>query len=202
MYYHIINIFKGGSKVTTNYYVVHGSFGNPFGNWFPWLKSKLAERDLECIVPYFLSPKHQTYENWEGLLNYYKHLGEIGEKTIFVAHSLGCVFVAKYILENKIKVKGFISVSGFNNFLSGDEDFDNINSPFFVENSKLEKLSNYCPIRHSFISDNDPYLPQDVLKRFANTINAESYVVHNGGHINAESGYVEFPALLNVLLSK
>ena len=36
-----------------NYFVIHGSYGNPYKNWIPWLKQKLAIRKKECFVSTF-----------------------------------------------------------------------------------------------------------------------------------------------------
>ena len=39
----------------------------------------------------------------------------------------------------------------------------------------------------------------EIEKSFADTISKEQYVIKNGGHINAESGYTKFEEILNVL---
>jgi predicted alpha/beta hydrolase family esterase len=39
----------------------------------------------------------------------------------------------------------------------------------------------------------------EVEKAFADSISNEQYVIKNGGHINAESGYTEFEEILKVL---
>ena len=54
-----------------NYFIIHGSFGNPFGNWFPWLfeeiertKPKEQEEPI-CYVPQFpTGVGFQNYRNW------------------------------------------------------------------------------------------------------------------------------------------
>ena len=39
----------------------------------------------------------------------------------------------------------------------------------------------------------------DVEKEFADTISTEQYCIHNGGHLNAESNYIEFKELLKYI---
>ena len=34
-----------------NYIVLHGSFGSKDGNWFPWIKEQLENRNKEVVVP-------------------------------------------------------------------------------------------------------------------------------------------------------
>ena len=37
-----------------NYFIIHGSYGNPYKNWIPSLKSQLSKRKLNCIVPWLM----------------------------------------------------------------------------------------------------------------------------------------------------
>ena len=52
-----------------NVFLVHGSFGKPFENWFPWLEEELANRNISCVIPSFPTPEHQNYSDWEQLRN-------------------------------------------------------------------------------------------------------------------------------------
>lgn len=38
----------------SNYLLLHGSFGSPFVNWFPYLRKKIEEKGLEVYSPVFL----------------------------------------------------------------------------------------------------------------------------------------------------
>lgn len=51
-----------------NYFIIHGSYGNPYKNWIPWLKKELGKRKLNCMVPNFTSPYQQNYESWSKIL--------------------------------------------------------------------------------------------------------------------------------------
>jgi len=182
-----------------NYFIIHGLMGKPFENWFPWLEKKLSEKNLRCVVPQFPTPYQQSYTNWEKLLNYYKELGFVDKDTVFIAHSIGSTFVAKYVIRNNIKIKGLISVSGFNNFLSGMEEFDNMNKSFFLDNRELSKFKEYVDFIHCFISENDPHLPIDKLKEFADKIGGELHIISNGGHFNTAAGYVKFDDVYDII---
>ena len=61
----------------------------------------------------------------------------------------------------------------------------------------LKDIKNYCNEIICYYSDNDPYVKYDVEKSFADTIATKQHCIHNGGHLNAESNYVEFKELLN-----
>jgi len=182
-----------------NYFIIHGLAGKPFENWFPWLEKELSLRNLRCIVPQFPTPYQQSYTNWEKLLNYYRELGFVDENTVFIAHSLGSIFITKYVIRNSIKIRGLISVSGFNNFLSGIEEFDNINKSFFLDNRELSKFKDYADFIHYFISENDPYLPTEKLKEFVDMIGGELHIIPDGGHFNTNSGYVKFDEVYDII---
>ena len=174
------------------YIIIHGSFGSKDGNWFPWLKSKLSDKNVE--VPQMpVGVGNQNFENWSKVLDELK----IDENTIIIAHSIAPIFVCKYLITKKIKVKKLIFVCGFNNYLGIDPDFDAVNEPMFINN--LEDIKIYCNNIICFYSNNDPYVKFDVEKSFADTTSNEQYIIENGGHINAESGYTEFEEILKVI---
>ena len=177
-----------------NYIVLHGSFGSKDGNWFPWLKQELEKKNYEVTGPQMpVGVGNQNYDNWSLEFNKLK----INEETIIIAHSIGPIFVCKYLINNKIKVKKLIFVCGFNNYLGIDSDFDAVNEPMFIDN--LEEIKKYCDEIICYYSDNDPYVSFDVEKSFADSISTKQYVIENGGHINEERGYTKFEEILEVL---
>ena len=41
-----------------NYFIIHGSFGNPFVNWFPYLRKEIEKKELEV---YYLNKFSKRY---------------------------------------------------------------------------------------------------------------------------------------------
>jgi len=174
-----------------NYIILHGSFGSCEGNWFPWLKKQLKNKNYKVDVPQMpVGVGNQNYENWS---KEFSKL-DINENTIIIAHSIAPIFVCKYLINNKVKVKKLIFVCGFNNYLGIDKDFDAVNEPMFIDN--LEDIKNYCSDIVCYYSDNDPYVKFDVEKSFSDTISNKQYIIKNGGHINSETGFTEFEDIL------
>ena len=66
-----------------NYFIIHGSVGKPFENWFPWLEETLTSQGKQVIVPQFPSPEGQSYENWSAILEVYLKLGMIKENSYY-----------------------------------------------------------------------------------------------------------------------
>ena len=184
--------------MNNNYFIIHGSFGNPFSNWIPWLRKELEKESLEVYTPDFpTGVGYQNYENWSRLLNSYIQSGILNENTTIYAHSIAPIFICKFLIENKIRVKKLVFVCGFNNYLGINEEYDAVNNSMYINN--LEDVKKCCDDIVCYYSDNDPYVKYDVEKNFADKISSKQYCIHNGGHLNAESNYTEFKELLNNL---
>ena len=181
-----------------NYFIIHGSFFFFFSNWIPWLRSELESKGKTVYTPDFPSGVgYQNYANWEKLLNCYVECGLLNENTIIYAHSIAPIFISKYLVKNKIKVKRLVFVCGFNNYLGINEEYDNVNeSMYFAELSEVKK---YADEIICYYSDNDPYVKYESEKDFADTIATKQFMISNGGHLNSEAGYSEFKELLNYI---
>ena len=189
---------KSGGNMKNNYLLTHGSFGSPFSNWIPYLRKEIESKDLEVYTPDFpTGVGYQKYENWSRLLKTYVEANIINENTIIFAHSIAPIFICKFLVENKIKVKRLVFVCGFNNYLGIDKDYDAVNESMYFD--KLIDVKNYCDDIVCFYSDNDPYVKNDAEKEFADAITKNQIMISGGGHLNSESGYTEFPELLKYL---
>ena len=181
-----------------NYLLVHGSFGSPFSNWIPYLRKEIENKNLEVYTPDFpTGVGFQNYDNWSNLLKTYVEAKILNENTIIFAHSIAPVFICKFLVENKLKVKRLVFVCGFNNYLGIDPDYDAVNESMFFHD--LSDIKNYCADIVCFYSDNDSYVKYDVEKEFANTITENQIMISGGGHLNSESNYTEFKELLEYL---
>ena len=106
-----------------NCIIVHGTMGNPDENWFLWAQTEIAKvlgcEKYEVLVPHFPyvigSNENQGYDLWKKIMLAYANAGLINEETILIGHSLGPVFIYRFLYDTKIKVKAVISVSGKNN---------------------------------------------------------------------------------------
>lgn len=181
-----------------NYFLIHGSFGSPFVNWLPWLRKELEGRNREVYTPDFpTGVGFQNYENWSNLLKAYLEAGLITENTTIFAHSIAPVFISKFLVENKVPVKKLVFVCGFNNYLGIDKDYDSVNRGMYLKN--LNDVKDYCKEIICLYSNDDPYVPYEVEKDFADAIATGQEVIEGGGYLNSESGYREFPKLLEYI---
>ena len=181
-----------------NYFIIHGSFGSPYSNWFSWLSDFISSEGKQVYVPDFpIGVGYQNYDNWSKLLKVYLDLGLINENTTIIGHSIAPIFISKFLIENKVKVKKLIFVCGFNNYLGINEEYDAVNKSMYVNN--LEDIKTYAKEIICFYSDNDPYVKYTVEKDFADMISTEQIVLKGAGHINSESGYDTFEDIVHYL---
>jgi len=177
-----------------NYFIIHGSFSSPYSNWIGWLHDFIQTEGKQVYVPDFpIGVEYQNYDNWSKLLK----LGLINENTTIIGHSIAPVFISKFLVENKVKVKKLIFVCGFNNYFGIDEEYDTVNKSMYFNN--LEDVKQCAKEIICFYSDNDPYVKYEVEKEFANSIATEQIFIPKAGHINSESGYDTFEDIVGYI---
>ncbi len=181
-----------------NYFIIHGSFSSPYSNWIGWLHNFIENNGKSVYVPNFpIGVGYQNYENWSKLFKFYLDLGLINEDTTIIGHSIAPVFISKFLIENKVKVKKLIFVCGFNNYFGIDEEYDAVNGSMYFEN--LDEVKKYTNEIICFYSNNDPYVKFEAEKDFADKLGAKHLLLPDAGHINSESGYDTFEDIVNYL---
>ena len=178
-------------------FLIHGAYGNPQENWFPWLKKELAALGYEVIAPSFPTPKNQSLENWMNVMKL--HLKDIDEETIFVAHSIAPAFVLSVLEKINVKTKACFFVSGFIEKLD-NEKFGIINKTFTGKEFDLEKIKQNCKEFIVYASDNDPYVPLIKTARLAKSIGGQLTIIPGAGHFNEKSGFTKFLKLRDDIL--
>lgn len=182
-----------------NYIIIHGSYGTPFENWFSWLFKKLSENEQnKVLAPQFPCGEGvQNYENWARVMDAYKSF--IDENTVFIGHSLSPAFIVDYILDNNLKVNKLFFAAPFYGLIN-IPDFDKVNEPFFRRDD-LEKIKDHVNSSTCFISNNDPYVPNELSEIFSDKINAKKIYVKNAGHFNTAAGYDKFVQLYDEIMN-
>ncbi len=178
--------------------IFHGTGGSPEGNWFPWLKAELAQLGQEVFVPTMPTPDNQSVASWRDATQ--KQLPFIfGPDTILVGHSLGAVWVAEILSQRRpAPVKASFFISGFLHDL-GDEWFDSRNHEFTHYPFNWENIRAMGGDKFVLHGDNDPYVPVAEAEGLANKLGVKPILIKDGGHLNAEAGYTEFPELLALI---
>lgn len=176
--------------------LIHGAYGNPKENWFPWLKLRLEEEGHEVIIPQFPTPEEQSLDSWMRVLNKYP----IDKNTILIGHSLGCALILRRLEMSSRRIEAAFLVAGFVGDI-GNEKFDSINKSFFdseLDWNLIKQNSNHFLV---YASDNDPYVPLEKEKALAEHLGVELQIIKKAGHLNKKAGYDTFSKLLEDIKS-
>lgn len=193
--------------------IIHGSYGSPQENWFPWLKKELEKLGQKVIIPQFpcedwekvnktglkFFPKRQNLTNWIATFEK-KVLPKINNdgKICFIGHSLGPVFILHLITKYHLKLDCAYFVAPFLKVINGRWQFYLVNNTFYKIDFNFEKIRRLIPKSYVYCSDNDPYLPKKYSLEFANKMKSELITVKNAGHFNVSynAKFQKFPLLL------
>ena len=186
------------TKIEKRVIIIHGSYGNPNENWFPWLADEVRKLGHRAEVPSFPTPEGQNLESWKTVFR--EQVGALQHDMVLVGHSLGPGFILNLLEEATIPIIGTFLVSGFLGRL-GLEDFDPVNETFVCRDFSWDHIRINAGKIYIYNSDNDPYVPLAKGEELAKKLEGKLTVIRNGGHINASSGFNSFPQLLKDLKS-
>lgn len=179
--------------------IIHGSKGSPEGNWFPWLAEKLSQHGYTTYVPRMPTPEGQSLSSWREAFN--DQVGILESDSIVIGHSTGALFVLRLLESIKEPINTAVVVAGLTKKI-GLPEYDNLNTTFINHPFNWAKIR--CNASHfiCFSGDNDPYVPLSQGQEIADGVGARLITIHDGGHLNSESGYSQFPEILDQILNQ
>ena len=179
-----------------NAFIIHGAYGKPEENWIPFVRDGLQESDYIVHAPQFPTPEEQNYDNWLSVIT--PHLDKFTEETVLVGHSIGATFALCILEKLEVTIAKTVLVSGFLGNLN-NEQFDSINHTIAERDfawSLIQANSRQFFVVHG---DNDPYVPTEKASELSQHLSVPPIMIPNGGHLNADAGFTEFPLLLDLL---
>ncbi len=179
--------------IMKNAIIIHGTYGNPDENWFPWLKEELEKMGYRVDVPSFPTPDNQSLGSWMNTFGNPKD--KLNTDSILIGHSLGAVFILTILESLDSPVKAVFLVSGFLGLL-GNKEFDDLNISFATKKFNWEKIKSNFKKIYIYHSDNDPYIPLENAKAISKNLGGKLIVIKDAGHFNSKSGYDRFDRLL------
>ncbi|MCI9063436.1 MAG: hypothetical protein HFJ17_02380 [Clostridia bacterium] len=181
-----------------NVFVIHSYNGDTIDSFASSIEKLCIENDVDYYFPSFPIRNDATFESWEEVLNQYKEKNLLNEDSIIISHSLGCLFIPKYLAKYNFKVHTFISVAGALNY-SGKKSLEDVIKRFMPSKKDFSKcqdlVSNIC----SFYSDNDELNSIANLELYANSLNANKYLIRGAGHFNPKSNVRNIKELNDIL---
>lgn len=184
-------------------FIIHGWEGFPEECWFIWLKDELEKRGYQAFVPQMPNTDEPKIEEWVGFL---KKLVKPDEETYFVAHSIGCQAVMRYLesLPAKIKIGGALFVGPWFT-LTEETSYETkedkeIAKPWIETPIDFKKVKKHTTNFSAIFSDNDPFVPLSDSDLFKERLGTKITILHNKHHMGAEANMKEFPEVLKEFL--
>lgn len=143
----------------------------PGWDWKSTLHTDLGD-DFDVLVPHFPNKQNANYEEWK--IFFEKILDITDDDLVLVGHSLGGMFLIKYLSENKINknIKGlFIVASPFKRADKNDE-FQR-----FAHTEDLKNISDQIDNIHFIHSKDDKVVDFESLERFREELPKANYLV-------------------------
>lgn len=159
----------------------------PQKKWKTWIAEQMPEADV--LLPTFPNGFNAVYDEW--VIYFEKLIPLFGDDVRLVGHSLGAMFLTKYLHDNQLphKVRQLILVSGQYGKRSGDDM-----GSFLVESATgVERSADEI---HLFYSSDDPIVDYAGLAMYkADLPTAIAHDFSDRGHFLADT----FPELLKLL---
>jgi uncharacterized protein len=179
-----------------HFLIIHGTRGSPQGNWFPWLAKELGTYGT-VSVPAFPTPEGQSLENWVKIAE-----ADLAKQhsahTIIIGHSIGAACALRLAEKSANPTKALFLICPFLRELNLP-DYDPLNASFIQHAFDWRRVKAGTGKIICFAGDGDPYVPLSYAQEVADKTGAVLNLVKKGGHLNTESGYSQFPLLLQTI---
>jgi uncharacterized protein len=181
-------------------FIIHGSFGNPEENWFPWLKHELEKLGHRVFVPEFPIPKDDVeghnLDKWLQEFEQYKQ--HVNKETIFVAHSRGCSFLFQLLPRLNIKIDRLYLIGPF-------IDYDQWRPEVYIEYDSFQSQPYLWKKIRTLVNKIDVYqstndvIPISEGQFISDCLRANMHLIKNAGHFNVANNpkYIQFELLLS-----
>lgn len=162
----------------------------PRRDWKDSMADELGD-DFEVLLPKMPNVTYARYQEWEIWLG--RIIEFLRDDVILIGHSLGGIFLAKYLSVNTFpkKIMAAILIAAPFNDANSEESLAE-----FLPPSTLSKFANQCGEVYLVQSENDPVVPFEQVKMYKQALpEAKTIIFKDKGHFKQES----FPELVKLL---
>jgi len=166
--------------------LLHGWGGSDFPHWQSWLASEIAKEYGTVSFLKFSNFDFPDLEVWKKEL---KEELESFKPDIVICHSLANTLWFHLCVDSKLQEVEklyLVAPPSFNCAVEEIKSFFPLNLPTNTMAKETLLVS----------STNDPYMTIDEAKELQKSLNIKMIVLDNAGHINTDSGYGEWPWIL------
>ncbi len=172
--------------------LIHGYDGDPSRDWLPWMISKLADKKIPVIAPYLPQPTNPVLSEWLSTID--AAVGKPDTNTFFLAHSLGCLTLCRYLesLEANVKIGGVIFVAGSaggTNIGLSNFDTSKIKPELILKHVNSENITQFWGTKD--------FIPKEKALKLGQLLKAKIIIVENAGHFSEDFDIFEVPEVFS-----
>lgn len=173
--------------------LVHGWNDDPSTGWFGWLAARLSAAGYEVSAPHFEDMAPQRLHRWQEQLA--EEIPFLDERTIIVAHSLGCWLTLRLIegLPTDQRIRATYLVAGFFDAPRPEA------TSYFEPEPDWTRIIPHVGERVCLYSNDDRIVLPDRTRRLAHRLEAELVCVPEHGHFLGSRGMNDFPELYELI---
>jgi len=157
-----------------------------------YLDKKLG-KDFQIIKPRMPLQDDSKYEEWK--IHFERHFPYLRNNIILIGESLGAIFLAKYLSENKFPKKilsTYLIGTPFDNTLTGEDLVGG-----FKLKSDLSLMEKNCKNLNLLFSKNDDVIPVTHVKKYRNKLKNANIVIYD--NIKGHFSIPEFPNIIRMI---
>jgi len=161
--------------------------------WHTTFLDKTLGKEFEIIHPRMPLQDNAKYRDWA--IHFERHFPQFRDNIILIGGSLGGIFLAKYLSENKFPKKilaTYLVCPPFDNTLPNYDLVGGFKLP-----SDLSLLEKSSPRLHLLFSANDRVVPPPHAKKYAAKLKNANIVVYP--HIKGHFEISEFPEIVALI---
>lgn len=173
--------------------ILHGWQGSGPDHWQSWLARQLRETQRDVRYPDLPEPDLPALESWLGALRRTLH-GLPEERFDVVAHSLGALLWLHHAAAGGPSPRpARVALVAPPSPRSAIPEL----APFLPVPLDVDAVRRAADGTVLVGSDDDPYTPEGIAAAYGRPLKMPTTIVVGGGHLNAEAGYGEWPAVLD-----
>lgn len=180
-----------------NALILHGTNGDPEGNWFPWLKTELENRGYNVWAPELPGADAPNVKRYNDFI--FSSGWEFNEESLLIGHSSGSVAIYGVLskLPEGVQVRQAILVGTFKDDLGWPNLKGLFEEPF--DYTKIKTKAKKFSLLHS---DNDPHCPLEGAQLLARALGGELTIVPGAEHFSISAGgerFRQLPIILDLI---
>ncbi|MFA5947208.1 MAG: alpha/beta fold hydrolase [Patescibacteria group bacterium] len=172
--------------------LIHGYKSSPESNFWPWLKRELIDRRFEVVMPELPNPAEPDRDAWtKAVLD---SLGPLTHEDIIIGHSLGGATALRFLEAAPARTTPHACILISTPWMIKDEKFRGFFLTELDHDVLMWRASKFVVIH----AQNDPVIPFEHAKRYAEVFHAKLVAPETGGHFDGSEYQVILDTILDI----